>query len=544
MEEDQELKQHVCKFCSKSFPCGRSLGGHMRSHVTNLSSSAETEEKEKVHGATRKHHLSSLNNGGSGSYTTNNGGSEAGTNTGYGLRENPKKTWRIADSTSEGTLVTLADKLCKECGKGFHSWKALFGHMKCHSDKERGSNNSLEDQDSWTNNASHNHKLVMDSQSDNEATAPNRRRRSKRRRTRYMVASNPSSSSLSEVEQEQEEVAMSLIMLSRDLSPWSGVHSAVDFSDNNSAYFQNLSSVQTKIESKKKLIIPNGSSEIAKMIKQTEKKWEFGNWVSGNLNSKGKSSELLATIKSEKAKNLELDYVSALEDSEGEHGKNRVNGTESVLSKSASTNKYTSIKPKSLYSELKSNSHKNCVNKPSEAEFSKSSNKRGKFKCTTCNKIFHSYQALGGHRASHKKNKGCFASRNESSENSIETDRLSPDPTTESKLMKNSDSEYLVEHEVGAKSKEHECPICFKVFPSGQALGGHKRSHMGGGSESRNCEKMVLEEPVPEKIREFLDLNLPAATEEESNSHADSNRPWWLLEGNHKQEALVGLMSS
>lgn len=532
----------------------------MRSHVTNLSSSAETEEKEKVNGATRKKHLSSLNNGGSGSYTTNNGGSEAGTNTGYGLRENPKKTWRIADLTSEDTLVTLADKLCKECGKGFHSWKALFGHMKCHSDKERGSSiNSLEDQDSWTNNASHNQKLVMDSQSDNEATAPNRRRRSKRRRTRYVVASNPSSSSLSEVEQEQEEVAMSLMMLSRDLSPWSGLNSVVDFSDNNSAYFQTLSSVQTKIESKKKLI-PNGSSEIAKMIKQTEKKWEFGNWVSGNLNSKGRSSELLATIKSEKAKNLELDYVSALEDSEGEHGKNRdrVNGTESVLSKSASTNKHTSIKTKSLYSELKSNSLKNWANnKTSEAEFSKSSHKRGKFKCTTCNKIFHSYQALGGHRASHKKNKGCFASRNESSENSIETE-LSPDPTTESKLMKNSDSEYLVEHEVGAgfdnevaatvteskKSKEHECPICFKVFPSGQALGGHKRSHMAGGSESRNCDKMVLEEPVPEKIREFLDLNLPAATEEESNSHADSNRPWWLVESNHKQEALVGLMSS
>ncbi|CAL9216246.1 unnamed protein product [Arabidopsis halleri] len=27
------------------------------------------------------------------------------------------------------------------------------------------------------------------------------------------------------------------------------------------------------------------------------------------------------------------------------------------------------------------------------------------------------------------------------------------------------------------KSKGHECPICFKMFKSGQALGGHKRSH-------------------------------------------------------------------
>ncbi|KAK7292180.1 hypothetical protein RIF29_07939 [Crotalaria pallida] len=556
MEEDQELmmkqqqQQHLCKFCSKSFPCGRSLGGHMRSHITNnTSSSAETEYKEKEKVVA----------------------SEAGTGsgTGYGLRENPKKTWRIADSSGEDTLFTLtADKFCKECGKGFHSWKALFGHMKCHSDKERVSINNnnnnhslVEDQDSVTNN-NNAQKLVMDSQSDNEATAPSKRRRSKRRRTRYMVpATNPSSSSsVHEVEQEQEEVAMSLILLSRDLSPWSGLSNpvAADFSDNNSAYFKPSCSVQTEIEIKMKSV--NNGSEITKVIKQSEKKLEFGNLVSANVNSKGKSSELLADefIKSEKANKCELDYVSALEGCEDEQGKNRVNGTESVLSKSTITNKYSSIKTRFFGSELKSKSLKIWISKPSEeAEFSKNSHKRGKFECTTCNKIFHSYQALGGHRASHKRNKSCFVSKNESSENSIETE-LSPDPTTESKLMKNSESEYIAEPEVDAtdfnnevadtvneskKNKVHECPICLKVFQSGQALGGHKRSHVAAsGSEStKNFQKV---EQVPE-IREFLDLNLPAATEEESGtSHADSSRPWWLVESNHKQEALVGLMSS
>ncbi|KAE9601924.1 hypothetical protein Lal_00040936 [Lupinus albus] len=437
MEEDQ---QHRCKFCSKSFPCGRSLEG--------LSSSSETEDKEKV------------------------GGSESDTVTGtiksgYGLRENPNKTWRISDSTSENTLITLTtERFCKECGKGFLSWKALFGHMKCHSDKEKVSNKLVEDQDSVTNNnasSSHNQKLVLDSQTYNEATAPSmtRRRRSKRRRASYMAAANtiPSTFSLSEVEQEQEEVAMSLIMLSRDLSSES---SATEF------------------------------------------------------------------IKSEKGKKFELDYVSALENSEG----NRVNGTESNLSKSTITNI--------------------CADKPSEAaKFSKSTHKRGKFECTTCNKIFHSYQALGGHRASHKRNKNCFVSKNENNENNI-------DPTTGSMFMKNSNIEYLVEAEMDAgfdnevadtiteskKSKVHECPICFKIFQSGQALGGHKRSHLASGSEStRNFQKGLLEEPVQE-IREFLDLNLPAATEEESTSYADSNRPWWLVENNHNQEALISLMSS
>ncbi|KAE9602201.1 hypothetical protein Lal_00049526 [Lupinus albus] len=529
MEEDQELvKQHyVCKFCSKSFPCGRSLGGHVRTHISNLSSSsAETEDKEKE----------------------KVGGSEAGTtiNTGYGLRENPKKTWRIANSTSEDTLLTLTtDKLCRECGKGFQSWKALFGHMKCHSDKERVSNNNnnnslVEDQDSVTNNntrSSHNQKLVLDSQSDNEATAPSKRRRSKRRRTRYIVGSaNPSfSSSLSEAEQEQEDGAMSLIMLSRDLSPWSGLNSfAHHLSHNNSAYFQ------------------PSSSEIATMIKQSEKKLEFGNFASGNLNSKGKFSEPLAAefIKNVKDNKCELDYVSALE-----HGKDIVNRSESVLSKSNITNKYNSINTEFFSSELKSKSLYNWAEKASEAaEFSKNTHKRGKFECGTCNKIFHSYQALGGHRASHKRNKSCFVTRKESSENGIETE-LSPDPITESKFMKNSDSEYLVEPEANdnevadtvtdsKKSKVHECPICFKVFQSGQALGGHKRSHLTIGTEStKNFQKVVVEEPVQE-IREFLDLNLPAATEEGSTSYIDSHRPWWFGDNNHKQEAPIGVMTS
>lgn len=511
MEEDQiqEFK-HACKFCSKSFPCGRSLGGHMRSHINNLSAE-KTEHKEKqLISSTKKN---------------DSIGSEAATNGSYGLRENPKKTWRkrIADSSEDSYVY---DKFCKECGKCFHSWQALFGHMKCHSEKERVSN-SLEDQDSWTNNA-------KDDQSDNEITAPNRKKRSKRTRTRYnMVAAATASSSVSEVEHEQEEVAMSLIMLSRDVSPWSGLHYlAAESSDNNSVYFEARSSVRTNLVTKFD----------ANMKQSENKKCELGNSVSKNLKFKGKSLEILDAEKGFKmiktgvcikgflkSTKSELDYLSTLEDSEVENRKSRVNGTESVLSKSATI--------------------RSSVNKPHhdhdhEDEFIKNFNKRGKFECTTCNKIFHSYQALGGHRASHKKNKGCFASKIESSENSIEFETdLSHEPTTESKLMKISDNIEYVQNmgETVRDSKKkikghHECPICFKVFQSGQALGGHKRSHMvAAGSESR----VVLEEQVPQ-IRDFLDLNLPAATEEESNSHADSNRPWWIVEGNHNQEALVG----
>ncbi|KAL3518245.1 hypothetical protein ACH5RR_020834 [Cinchona calisaya] len=68
------------------------------------------------------------------------------------------------------------------------------------------------------------------------------------------------------------------------------------------------------------------------------------------------------------------------------------------------------------------------------------------FKCKTCNKQFHTFQALGGHRASHKKIKLVA--------------ELLTQPSNSRR-----------------KAKKHECPICGLEFAMGQALGGHMRRH-------------------------------------------------------------------
>ncbi|XP_039164466.1 zinc finger protein ZAT11-like [Eucalyptus grandis] len=73
------------------------------------------------------------------------------------------------------------------------------------------------------------------------------------------------------------------------------------------------------------------------------------------------------------------------------------------------------------------------------------------FECKTCNRRFSSFQALGGHRASHKKPR------------LLET-------------MKLEDCTKLALGSM-AKPKMHECSMCGLKFASGQALGGHMRRH-------------------------------------------------------------------
>ncbi|TYH58771.1 hypothetical protein ES332_D08G177300v1 [Gossypium tomentosum] len=116
------------------------------------------------------------------------------------------------------------------------------------------------------------------------------------------------------------------------------------------------------------------------------------------------------------------------------------------------------------------------------AEFNRTT--RGKYRCETCNKVFNSYQALGGHRASHKKIKA------------FETE-LAPENVGTTCSM--------------TEKKTHECPVCFKVFSSGQALGGHKRSHVAAATAQtyvKSSNKLVVN---------FIDLNLPAPVDDDDD---------------------------
>ncbi|ESQ45123.1 hypothetical protein EUTSA_v10010956mg [Eutrema salsugineum] len=105
-----------------------------------------------------------------------------------------------------------------------------------------------------------------------------------------------------------------------------------------------------------------------------------------------------------------------------------------------------------------------------------------RFECKTCNRKFDSFQALGGHRASHKK----------------------PKLSVDHEQMKHPNIE----------NDKHKCSFCGQMFGTGQALGGHMRKHRASMmTEQSGISSAVYTRPVLNRCssskRIFsLDLNL------------------------------------
>jgi C2H2-type zinc finger len=106
------------------------------------------------------------------------------------------------------------------------------------------------------------------------------------------------------------------------------------------------------------------------------------------------------------------------------------------------------------------------------------------YKCSVCGKTFSSPQALGGHKASHRK----------------------PSQGDNEPAISGSGSTGAGTSVTGitGTGRVHKCMICFKEFPTGQALGGHKRRHYDGGAAGSE---------VVSTSQKGFDLNIPAVPE-------------------------------
>lgn len=526
--EEQTLK-HVCKFCKKSFPCGRSLGGHIRSHLPKP---------------------------------------------GYELRENPKKTWRS---------VAAADHEDQTVNYSFSSSSTETENLKlCKMNQNQGKRPSF--------------------------------------------GRNNSQSSVSEVvevehqqEKQEEEVvvAMCLIMLSQDVGPWGDFSSSFTAAAAESS--ENISVLQGKSRRRREKVQGNDSVSAALNGKRFES--AASGYLQKGLKMKGvevavsgygsndqKNKTFVSKRKKEKVEKI-IKMESSASGCVKDGGKinefevlgNGVVSNDQKKQSSESKRKVTGLSAASGYvkksskleefevSENGISSYDQKINDhyDLDSEFYISMSKRSKFECTTCNKVFHSYQALGGHRASHKKHGGgvkCSPTmlKLEAETDIAAGDDVSHSPDHQQQPQPQPQQELVPEILIGSSSpspspskkvvQKHECPICYRVFPSGQALGGHKRSHLLVSSnadisgkftevkinnQTSRIADVVERLSSTESTRDLLDLNFPpapvqdeiittttATTTPSSSTSLGFIKPYWCVESSHKHEPLLGLISN
>ncbi|CAH2033878.1 unnamed protein product [Thlaspi arvense] len=381
--------------------------------------------------------------------------------------------------------------VCRFCNKKFPSGKSLGGHIRIHTNeysvnsdsgnRQREKNKSLVDRremvalkqkqqqlscrecgkgfDSLKALCNHmdshaeGEKMVVDSESDSDtetSSAPTRKR-SKRvmtKQSNFESFSDGDSSSASEVDLEDKDTALSLMMMSSDSKGRNlGVNSLAESSENNSVILETKSS----------------SGEQLKKISSVK-------------NQVLKTDEVAADDQLRSADDDDGAILCDSDDSDSDYFMNGPKKSDSGVSVDGALRNTGFGFSNSLNNRFRNSDEQRVKEGGSQYELRKSK------------RVLPSYES-GAH--------------------SLETESCAD---TSNKIYRSNygKSPMVKKASGGAKKKStgHECPICFRVFSSGQALGGHKRSH-----SFENQEHRIRIKHRAADMR--IDLNLPATDSDE-----------------------------
>ncbi|TVU46484.1 hypothetical protein EJB05_06024, partial [Eragrostis curvula] len=122
-----------------------------------------------------------------------------------------------------------------------------------------------------------------------------------------------------------------------------------------------------------------------------------------------------------------------------------------------------------------------------------------RFRCSVCGKAFASHQALGGHKASHRK-----------------PTAVPPLHVVQAAASSGGDAAAVASSTTTTSSASeqgrHRCTVCHRSFSTGQALGGHKRCHYWDGLSVSVVTASGSAGSRSSSLKDF-DLNLAPAPE-------------------------------